>query len=82
MKADSLKISKVFASGGDVHYILPHFQREYAWEKENWQTLLNDIIGLYDAYTPEKEPEHFMGALVVINDGSLWRLYLRSKIYH
>ena len=70
MKADSLKISKVFSGGGDVHYILPHFQREYAWEKDNWQTLLNDVIGLYDAYTPEKEPEHFMGALVVINDGT------------
>ncbi len=70
MKADSLKISKVFSSGGDVHYVLPHFQREYAWEKENWQTLLNDVMGLYDAYKPEKEPEHFMGALVVINDGT------------
>jgi uncharacterized protein with ParB-like and HNH nuclease domain len=70
MKADSLKISKVFSGGGDVHYVLPHFQREYAWEKENWQTLLNDVFGLYDAYTPEKEPEHFMGALVVIQDGT------------
>lgn len=70
MKAESLKISKVFSSGGDVHYILPHFQREYAWDKENWQTLLNDVIGLYEAYSEEKEPEHFMGALVVINDGT------------
>lgn len=70
MKADSLKISKVFSGGGDVHYVLPHFQREYAWEKENWQTLLNDLMGLYEAYRPEKEPEHFMGALVVINDGT------------
>lgn len=69
MKADSYKISKVFSSGGDVHYVLPHFQREYAWEKENWQTLLNDVMGLYDSYDPDKEPEHFMGALVVINDG-------------
>ncbi len=69
MDAKSLKISKVFANGGDVHYILPHFQREYAWEKENWQTLLNDVMGLYEAYTSEKEPEHFMGALVVIQDG-------------
>ncbi|MCB9112222.1 MAG: DUF262 domain-containing protein [Anaerolineales bacterium] len=69
MDAKSLKLSKVFASGGDVHYVLPHFQREYAWEKENWQTLLNDVMGLYEAYTPEKEPEHFMGALVVIQDG-------------
>jgi uncharacterized protein with ParB-like and HNH nuclease domain len=69
MDAKSLKLSKVFASGGDVHYVLPHFQREYAWEKENWQTLLNDVMGLYEAYTSEKEPEHFMGALVVIQDG-------------
>ncbi|HQX18109.1 MAG TPA: DUF262 domain-containing protein [Anaerolineales bacterium] len=69
MDAKSLKLSKVFASGGDVHYVLPHFQREYAWEKENWQTLLNDVMGLYEAYTSTKEPEHFMGALVVIQDG-------------
>lgn len=70
MKADSLRISKVFSSGGDVLYLLPHFQREYAWEKENWQTLLNDLLSVYEAYTPEQEPEHFMGALVVINDGT------------
>lgn len=70
MKADSLKISKVFMSGGDIHYLLPYFQREYAWEKENWQTLLNDVIGLYEAYSEDKEPEHFMGSLVVIEDGT------------
>jgi uncharacterized protein with ParB-like and HNH nuclease domain len=70
MKADSLKISRVFSGGGDVHYFLPYFQREYAWNKENWQTLSNDIFALYETYNPEKEPEHFMGALVVINDGT------------
>ena len=41
-----LKIAKVFSGGGDVHYVLPHFQREYAWDKENWQTLLDDVLGL------------------------------------
>lgn len=70
MKADSLRISKVFSSGGDVHYILPHFQREYAWDRSNWQTLLSDVLSVYEAYNPDKEPEHFMGALVVINDGT------------
>lgn len=70
MKADSLKISRVFSGGGDIHYFLPYFQREYAWDKENWRTLLNDVVGLCDAYNPENEPEHFMGALVVINDGT------------
>lgn len=70
MKADSLSISKVFSSGGDVQYTLPHFQREYAWDKENWDTLLEDIWDVYEIYNPDDEPEHFMGALVVIQDGT------------
>lgn len=69
MKADSLHMGKVFSSGGDIHYVLPHFQREYAWEKSEWQTLLKDIFAIYEIYSDEQPPEHFMGALVVINDG-------------
>lgn len=71
MRADSFKIAKVFSSGGDIHYVLPHFQRQYSWEQPNWQTLLDDAFALYDEYDPEKEPlEHFLGSLVVINDGN------------
>ena len=69
MKADSLRVSKVFATGGDVVYIMPHFQREYAWDKPNWHTLLMDVFSIYDAYSDDHQPEHFMGSLVVINDG-------------
>lgn len=70
MKADSLHMVKVFSSGGDVHYVLPHFQREYAWEKQESQTLLKDIFSVYEIYNDEQPPEHFMGSLVVINDGT------------
>lgn len=70
MKADSWKISKVFSSGGDIHYVLPHFQRQYSWEKPEWEVLLKDAIAIYEEYDPEKEPEHFIGSLVVINDGT------------
>jgi uncharacterized protein with ParB-like and HNH nuclease domain len=70
MKVDSLKINKVFSAGGDIHYVMPHFQREYSWEKENWDTLLNDIYQLYEIYDEKNIPEHFMGALVVIEDGT------------
>ena len=71
MKADSLKIAKVFSGGGDIHYVLPHFQRQYSWEKDNWNTLLNDALSIYEEYDPEdREPEHFLGSLVVINDGT------------
>lgn len=70
MKSDSLNIYKVFSGGGDVLYILPHFQREYAWEKDNWNTLLSDILNIYREYDEQTPPEHFMGSLVVINDGT------------
>lgn len=70
MKAESLIISKVFASGGDILYLLPHFQREYAWEKSNWQTMLDDILEIYRLYDGQREPEHFLGSLVVIGDGT------------
>lgn len=71
MKADSLKIAKVFSGGGDIHYVLPHFQRQYSWEKDNWATLLNDALSIYEEYDPDdREPEHFLGSLVVINDGT------------
>ncbi|HEU4597875.1 MAG TPA: DUF262 domain-containing protein, partial [Pyrinomonadaceae bacterium] len=77
MKSDSLKISKVFSSGGDIHYVLPHFQREYTWEKEHWQTLLTDAFAIHEEMQPalnetqaSQEPEHFLGSLVVINDGT------------
>lgn len=69
MKADGLSINKVFLSGGDIQYILPYFQREYAWEKTHWQTLLNDVINIYET-SSQTASEHFIGALVVIDDGT------------
>lgn len=69
MKTDNLNIYKVFHSGGDVHYVLPHFQREYTWVKENWDTLLNDSLAIYNENQPGKTPEHFLGSLVVIEEG-------------
>lgn len=70
MKADSYKISKVFSSGGDIQYVLPHFQRQYSWDRSNWQTLLEDALAIYEEFNPTKEPEHFLGSLVVINSGT------------
>lgn len=66
----SKSINQVFSAGGDILFILPHFQREYAWGEENWRTLLNDVLDVYEAYFDEEEPEHFMGALVVISAGN------------
>jgi uncharacterized protein with ParB-like and HNH nuclease domain len=77
MQAEPLSISKVFRSGGDIHYVLPPFQREYSWEKKQWEALLKDAFAIYEEYDAEYDdeednnpPEHFLGSLVVINDGN------------
>jgi len=71
MEASPRSILKVFSSGGDICYALPAFQREYSWDKKQWDALLNDAFAIYDEYDPDDDnpPEHFLGSLVVINEG-------------
>jgi len=56
----------IFKHRGDVHYILPRFQRAYAWQRKNWQTFWDDVIVTYQS--KEAKPEHFMGAMVVVEE--------------
>lgn len=67
MEAQEQRIRKVFSNGGNVQYVLPYFQRDYAWEKSNWKTLLDDLIQLHEE---GDNAEHFLGALVVIDEGA------------
>ena len=69
MKADDWQMSKVFLGGSDVQFVLPIFQREYAWEEEEWQTLFDDVVETYyESHNPHHE--HFLGSLVVIEEDS------------
>lgn len=69
MKVESINLHGALSGG--VHYILPHFQRQYTWELRNWKDLLEDVRRVYKVYDDQKQPEHFMGALVVVNDGTI-----------
>ncbi len=74
MKADNLSFSKVFSSGGDIHYVLPHFQRDHSWKKESWETLCNDVLAVYEEREPDTNGgfggvEHFVGSIVVAHKG-------------
>jgi uncharacterized protein with ParB-like and HNH nuclease domain len=73
VKADSLTIADVFKGGGDIQFVLPHFQREYSWEKEHWKALLDDACEIFEEGDGVTERlvklEHFLGSLVVIPDG-------------
>ncbi len=64
-----MNIGKVFFSGGDVHYILPRFQRAYAWEQRHWQTLWEDVLAI--CALENQSHGHFLGAMVVIGEGML-----------
>ena len=47
--------------GNGKKYRVPSFQRDYAWEEEQWEDLWNDIQELLSA----PGSFHYMGALVV-----------------
>ncbi|MCB9006099.1 MAG: DUF262 domain-containing protein [Ardenticatenaceae bacterium] len=63
-----LNLAKIFSD----FYIVPSFQREYVWQEEQVEQLLNDI---YDEYSDDGQAsEYFIGSLVVCpseNDGVL-----------
>lgn len=70
MQVNNFNIARVFSNGGNIIYFLPHFQREYAWDKENWKTLLEDVYNICAPTTTQQKTDHFLGSLVVINDGN------------
>ncbi len=45
--------------GNGVKYTVPHFQRDYSWELEQWEDLWVDIEGL------DQEGFHYMGYIVL-----------------
>ena len=54
---------------GEVQYIIPFFQRKYVWDKDNWNTLFQDIqegiLDRLDDGEPLQGHEHFFGPIVV-----------------
>lgn len=60
--ANKYTVSDIFGPDNNVKYLIPKFQREYSWGKENWDELLNDIW--------EAEGNHFIGSIICVNRGS------------
>ncbi len=53
----------------DIQYVIPQFQRAYAWRREQWEPLWDDIQNVAQniASAPglESVPPHFMGPIVM-----------------
>ena len=71
MEVQDSTIQDAFSSGGKIQYRLPHFQREYAWEKRNWDMFYDDVLALYklEWENPDSAPKHFLGTIVVQYEG-------------
>nr|HMU05576.1 DUF262 domain-containing protein [Saprospiraceae bacterium] len=52
-------LSELFSGDNQITYYIPKYQREYIWNKQNWEALFDDI--------EESEGGHFLGSIICIN---------------
>lgn len=64
MEANPTKIIDYFS--GFKQNLIPLYQRQYTWEKRQWDTLWEDIVAFYDQGTRNPNSTHFMGAVVTM----------------
>lgn len=51
--------------GNSFEYKVPGFQRNYAWDLEEWEDLWEDILAIEENARQGKSGEHYMGYLVL-----------------
>lgn len=56
---DNKPLSELFSADNKIRYHIPKYQREYVWNKWNWESLYDDI--------EESEGGHFLGSIICIN---------------
>jgi Protein of unknown function DUF262/Protein of unknown function (DUF1524) len=74
-----MDIKRVFANTSEsvadffqqpgIGYYIPLYQREYSWDIENIDQLMEDIFsGVHDVVDGTSDPIHFMGTLILVNE--------------
>ncbi len=64
MKGNSKALLK-FMEGSDKRFIIPVYQRNYDWKKDNCEQLFNDLLGVVQT----GRPSHFFGSIVASTEG-------------
>src|SRR3989338_3354842 len=60
--AKDIPIHELFSPESAIKYVIPKYQREYTWKKENWDDLFNDISGENGS---EEGP--FLGSIICVS---------------
>ncbi|MDF1553709.1 MAG: DUF262 domain-containing HNH endonuclease family protein [Deferrisomatales bacterium] len=61
IQSQDINVAQVFQS----FYVVPDYQREYVWETDQVEQLLNDINAELNGADPKAAPEYFIGSVVV-----------------
>jgi uncharacterized protein with ParB-like and HNH nuclease domain len=56
-------VSQLYDIESNVVYSIPRYQREFAWNKNQWENLFDDIMDNY--------PGYFLGSIICINQSNL-----------
>lgn len=66
IKAGQEKLARVFSD--EYAFVIPNYQRPYAWEVEHAEALLNDILEALDEAlsAPKEAITYFLGSIVLI----------------
>jgi hypothetical protein len=49
---------------GNSQFIVPFFQRSYVWDEDNWTTLWDHILSVYESCANNVTKEHFIGTII------------------
>jgi uncharacterized protein with ParB-like and HNH nuclease domain len=59
--AVNYQISQLLDIYGNLVYVVPRYQREYTWEKKEWDEFFDDIL--------DNDAGYFLGSMICINRG-------------
>ena len=65
MKAEEMRLAPML--GGHKQFVVPYFQRVYSWRSQQWTTLFDDIVELYELGAGHT---HFLGSLVLLAEAA------------
>ena len=81
-KAEPKSVSELFLSRGTVGFYIPAYQREYSWDENNLNRLLEDICQGICTYTHHPDAITFIGTVISILDRDYQTIkpFIRSEL--